>query len=44
MLNKLNTRAVLLYETAKKGPNQEIGFENRGRLKVLNVTKLTIND
>ena len=28
----------------KKGPNQETGMENRGRLKVLNDTKLVLND
>ena len=33
-------RAVLLYEMAKKSPGQETGLGNRGRMKVLNDTKL----
>ena len=37
-------RAVLLQEAAKKSPNQEIVLENRGRLKVLNDTKLVLNE
>ena len=28
----------------KKSPNQEIGLGNRGRQKVLNVTKLILNN
>ena len=38
----------LMYTRAsrygKKSPNQENGFENRGCLKVLNDTKLILND
>ena len=33
-------RAGLLWETAKKSPNQETGLGNKGHLKVLNNTKL----
>ena len=30
--------------SGKKSPNQEIGLENRGRLKVLNDSKLVLNE
>ena len=36
------TRAVLLIEAEKKGPNQETGLGNMGHLKVLNDTKLVL--
>ena len=34
----------LAVRNGKKSPNQETGLQNRGRLKVLNVTKLILND
>ena len=34
----------LTVRKAKKSPNQETGLGNRGRLKVLNVTKLILKD
>ena len=42
--NMHTTVANLLKEAVKKSPNQETGLGNKGRLKVLNDTKLILND
>ena len=34
----------LAVGNSKESPNQEIGLENRGHLKVLNDTKVILND
>jgi hypothetical protein len=34
----------LAVKSGKKSPGQETGLENRGRLKVLNDTKLALNE
>ena len=41
----LIARAVLIHvRSGGKSPGQEVGFGNRGRLKVLNDTKLVLNE
>ena len=42
-LFRSRTQSRLAVRNGKKSPNQEIGLGNRGRLKVLNDTKLILN-
>ena len=41
---EINFKNILELVWSQKSPNQETGLGNRGRLKVLNVTKLILND
>jgi hypothetical protein len=37
-------KSPFAVKSGKKSPTQETGMENRGRLKVLNHTKLVLNE
>ena len=44
LILRSEVRAILLYEAVKKSPGQGTGLGSRGRLKVLNDTKLGLNE